>query len=185
MNKLVTILSFSSRNSGNCAKISTYISKYFDHCNQLTINRETVPSCGNCDYECLKPDLRCPQMSESYQELMDNICRSDLVYFVMPNYCGYPCANYFAFNERTVGYFNMEREKMDRYMNVPKRFIIVSNTEGFEDAMRQQTNEAPQILYLKSRKYGKRSTDGDILESDAAKADLDDFLSRTACEPVI
>lgn len=57
--------------------------------------------------------------------------------------------------------------------------------EGFEDAMRQQTNEEPQILYLKSRKYGKRSTDGDLLESDAAKADLDECLSQTACEPVI
>ena len=102
-----------------------------------------------------------------------------LVYFIVPNICGYPCANYFAFNERTVGYFNMDREKMARYMNVPKRFIVISNTEGFEDAMRQQTDEAPQMLYLKSRKYGKSSIAGDLLESDAAKADLDEFLSRT------
>ena len=72
----------------------------------------------------------------------------------------------------------MDREKMERYMNIPKRFIAISNTEGFEDAMHQQTNSTPEILYLKSRKYGKQSIAGDILESDAAKADLDQFLSR-------
>ena len=159
MNKLVTILSFSSRNSGNCAAISAYISKYFDHCNQLTINRETVPACGNCDYECLKPELRCPQMSESYQELMDNICRSDLVYFVMPNYCGYPCANYFAFNERTVGYFNMEREKMDRYMNVPKRFIIVSNTERTETFWNPMPQKRIWMIFCPERPVNLLSDD--------------------------
>jgi len=63
-------------------------------------------------------------------------------------------------------------------MNVPKRFIIVSNTEGFEDAMRQQTNEPPEILYLKSRAYGKSSIAGDLLESDGARAYLNEFLSR-------
>lgn len=43
-------------------------------------------------------------------------------------------------------------------MSVPKRFIIVSNSEGeiFEKAMQQQTNDNPEILYLKSNEYGKR-----------------------------
>ena len=179
MNDFVTILSFSSRTGGNCANIGKYISNYHKNCRLIMIDSESVRACGSCDYECLKPGLRCPQLSDPYLEIMDALCRSDLVYFIVPNYCGYPCANYFAFNERTVGYFNMDREKMARYMNVPKRFIVISNTEGFEAAMGQQTNEAPQILYLKSRKYGKSSIAGDLLESDAAKADLDEFLSRT------
>ena len=89
--------------------------------------------------------------------MMDNICQADLAYFIVPNYCGYPCANYFAFNERTVGYFNLKRELMQKYMNVPKRFIMISNTEGsnFANAMKQQVNGEPDILYLKSGKYGK------------------------------
>ncbi len=68
---------------------------------------------------------------------------------------------------------------MNRYMNVPKRFIIVSNTEGnnFEAAMQQQTNEVPKILYLMTRKYHKQSIAGDILSSKDAKADLAAFLS--------
>lgn len=65
-------------------------------------------------------------------------------------------------------------------MSVPKRFIIVSNSEGeiFEKAMQQQTNDNPEILYLKSNEYGKRSIVGDILESDAAKADVTAFLAQ-------
>lgn len=109
---------------------------------------------------------------------MDRICRSDLVYFIVPNYCGYPCANYFAFNERSVGYFNLNRNRMDQYMSVPKRFIVVSNTAGdpFRAAMSQQTAKEPDILYLQSSKYHKRSIAGDLLESEAVKADLEAFL---------
>ena len=140
----------------------------------------SIAPCNGCDYECLTPGKFCPKVTEDYLELMNTVCRSDMVYFVVPNYCGYPCANYFAFNERSVGYFNMDREKMQLYMDVPKRFIVVSNTEGFEQAMQQQIIGDPEILYLKSGKYGKRSTAGDILDSEAAKADLDAFLSRNS-----
>ena len=109
---------------------------------------------------------------------MDTICNSALVYFIVPSFCGFPCANYFAFNERTVGYFHGDRDVIDQYMSVPKRFIVVSNTEGFEDALQQQTKSKPDILYLKSSKYQKRSIDGNILDSNEAKADLLRFLSQ-------
>ena len=68
---------------------------------------------------------------------------------------------------------------MNRYMSVPKRFIIVSNTEddNFVNAMRQQTEDTPNILYMKTGKYGKRSTAGDLLDSEAARADLDAYLA--------
>ena len=177
MNNLVTILSFSPRNDGNCAAVGNYISKYYKNSRLIVLDGERIQPCGNCSYECLKPEMRCPQLTEEYLNVMDSICRSKLVYFIVPNYCGYPCANYFAFNERSVGYFNMDQKKMECYMSVSKRFIVISNTEGFENALQQQTNEAPEILYLKSGKYGKASITGDILESDAARADLDQFLS--------
>ena len=68
---------------------------------------------------------------------------------------------------------------MEKYMAVKKRFIIISNTENnFAEAMRQQTNDQPDILYLKSRKYQKQSIAGDLLTSEAAKADLQAFLAR-------
>ena len=67
---------------------------------------------------------------------------------------------------------------MAQYMSVPKRFIIVSNTEGaaFDAAMRQQVNGNPDVFYLQSGKYQKKSIAGDILDSEAAVADLEAFL---------
>ena len=70
---------------------------------------------------------------------------------IIPNYCGYPCANYFAYNERSVGYFNLDKVLMDKYMNAKKRFIVVSNTEGtnIENALTQQSAEPKiQASYL-------------------------------------
>ena len=110
---------------------------------------------------------------------MRAVMQSDITYMIVPNFCGMPCANYYAYNERSVGFFNMDRSVMGQYMNVKKRFIIISNTETvmFDQAMRQQTKEDPDAVYLKSGKYGKRSTAGDILESAEAQADLKAFLN--------
>ena len=101
------------------------------------------------------------------------------MYFIVPNYCGFPCASYFAFNERSVGYFSGKKQLLDRYLSVRKRFIIVSNSEDevFNQAMQQQVSSKPDILYLKSRKYGKQSIAGDIMDSNTANVDLDVFLS--------
>lgn len=184
MNKCITILSFSSREHGNCANISNYISNYFQaNVRSYIIDGESIQPCGKCDYQCLKGGEVCPRLDDRLKEIMDAVCSSVMVYFVVPNFCGYPCANYFAFNERSVGYFGMDRTKMKAYMDVPKRFIIVSNTEGFEAAMRQQTNTEPDILYMKSGKYKKRSIAGDILESDEAKTDLEQFLAKAEFQP--
>lgn len=177
MGNKVAILVFSTRENGNCANIAKFVSNYHkENAAILVISAENARPCGNCDYECLTPGAVCPLADPEYRSLMDSICECDLVYFVVPNFCGYPCAEYFAYNERTVGYFQMDRDRMKRYMDIPKRFIVVSNTEGFEAVMRQQTNEEPKILYLKSGKYKKRSTAGDILESEDAKNDLRAFL---------
>jgi len=180
MNKKVVILSFSGRKAGNCAAISDFIERFYMRTNVLSfiVDNKSFPACGGCDYECLKQGVRCPVLTEDQRKIMEAITKSDLVYFIVPNYCGYPCANYFAFNERSVGYFNMDRALMEKYMAVKKRFIVVSNSEeNFAEAMQQQTNEQADILYLKTRKYQKQSVAGDLLTSEAAKADLQAFLA--------
>jgi len=131
MNKKVVILSFSGRKAGNCAAISDFIERFYMRTNVLSfiVDNKSFPACGGCDYECLKQGVRCPVLTEDQRKIMEAITKSDLVYFIVPNYCGYPCANYFAFNERSVGYFNMDRALMEKYMAVKKRFIVVSNSE--------------------------------------------------------
>ncbi len=87
---------------------------------------------------------------------MQAVMSSDVTYMIVPNYCGFPCANYLAFYERSVLLSNTE-------------------TEVFNQAMRQQVSGDPDVLYPKSGKYGKRSTAGDILDSEAARTDLQTF----------
>ena len=178
MGKKVSILVFSTRPNGNCSHIGEFISNYHaqDQVTIFGINARDFAPCGGCNYECLNPSAVCPLRNQQQDAVMDAICASDLVYYIVPNYCGYPNANYFAFNERSVGYFNLDRALIGTYMSVPKAFIIVSNTEGFESAMRQQTKDEPRMIYLKSGKYKKRSTAGDILDSEEAQQDLTAFL---------
>ena len=176
----ILLIRFSFRESGNCKAIADKINEFYsgEHIVRYTVDTNSVPACSNCDYECLTPDKFCPKHDDAHTKIMDAICNADLVYFIVPNYCGYPCANYFAFNERSVGYFNKDQVLLDKYMAVPKRFIIVSNSESenFVGAMQQQVNGEPEILYLKSAKYGKRSIVGDLMESEATEADLKAFL---------
>lgn len=174
----ITIISFSGRPDGNCAGVSAFILNYYKRTNIRSFVIQNMEQCGTCHYECLKLSETCPKLSAGYEELMDTIRRSKLVYFIVPNYCGFPCSSYFTFNERSVGYFNMDRQIMDQYMSVKKRFVIISNTESaeFESAMQQQTAEVPDILYLKTSKYGKQSITGDLMDSEAAKTDLLSFL---------
>ena len=62
-------------------------------------------------------------------------------------------------------------------MMIPKKFIIVSNSENevFLQAMRQQS-EQPQMLYLKTGQFGKKSIDGDLLDSEDAQNTFMRFL---------
>ena len=183
----ISVINFSSRENGNCKAVSSFIAEHYAEKYQTNVLIHSVDGsvfdpCGNCDYECLKPGLECPRLKETQKQLMDTLCCSDQIYFVVPNYCGYPCGNYFAFNERTVGYFGMDRSKKANYLAIPKKFILISNSQNnnFLNAMRQQTACEPEMLYLMTSKYQKRSIAGDILTAKAARADLRAFLETEA-----
>lgn len=179
--KKVTILNFSARKEGNCAKIAQYISVHSTATTvcKYVVDRRIGP-CGDCDYECLRPNECCPNVTDYQKEVMNSVMNSDVTYLIVPNYCGFPCANYLAYNERSVGFFNMDRAVMQQYMDARKRFIIVSNSESevFRRAMEQQAKQPDEVLYLKSSKYAKRSIAGDILDSPEAAADLYAFLDK-------
>lgn len=181
MGKNIVLIQFSNRKDGNCSAIASNIRSYYHRCNVSIeqVSAKTMPACGECDYECLRTNNKCPNLTDDQTKLFDSVCNADLVYFIVPNYCGFPCANYYAFNERSVGYFNNDRALLKKYMSVRKRFVIVSNTEGqnFEAAAKQHTQN-PEILYLKTRKYGKQSIAGDLMDSEDARLDLGAFLNE-------
>ena len=110
--------------------------------------------------------------------LLNEITNSDLTYFIIPNYCDYPCANFFIFNERSQCYFQQKPELLDTYEKVPKRVIVVSNTneENFRQAMTYQSYQKPDILFLSAKKYGKTSIRGDLLTNEKVISDITDFV---------
>ena len=110
--------------------------------------------------------------------MLETITQSEMVYFVLPNYCDYPCANYFIFNERSQCYFQGRPELLDEYLRVPKRSIVVSNTneENFVRALGYQSEKEPEILFLSAKKYGKKSIDGDLLTNEKALGDIKEFV---------
>lgn len=176
--KNIAILNFSTRNNGNCASIANEIESNCAKTNACIYQiSQLIEPCGGCGYECLKPNENC-YIGKKIHTLMERLINSECIYYVLPNICGFPCANYFIFNERTMGYFNGDRALMGRFMSIPKKFIIVSNTESdvFYKAMQQQAKE-PKLLYMKTAKYKKNSLSGDILKSEAALMDLKLFLN--------
>ena len=179
MDKKVTIIDFSPRNNGNCGSIAEIITDTYKRTNVrlFKITSENCSPCHDCDYECLQPGKACPFKPQILLDIIDSVCDSDIVYYIVPNFCGFPNANYFAFNERSIGCFD-DREKRNQYISVEKRFVIVSNTESemFANAMQLQTKEPPQMLYLKTGKYKKRSIAGDLMTDEDARAELTAFL---------
>ena len=176
----ITILNFSGRNNGNCAAVTDHIMNAFkntDICSYCVAS--IFNPCNSCDYQCLKPGNICPNLNDHQRKFMERLLESDLIYYIIPNYCGVPCANYYAFNERNVGYFNSDRSIIGKYMSLKKRFVMISNTESpaFEAVVKQQCTDEAKVVYLKSSTYNRSSIAGDLMTSPDAMDDLLTFLA--------
>lgn len=174
----VCIISFSSRKDGNCAKISDYVSSIYPNAKRYSFSDFRINGCGNCKCQCFENGDKCPFAGDKEREILDAITNSGLSIFVVPNYCDYPCSNYFAFNERSICYFRNNEDLLNKYLYAKKKFIVVSNSEkdNFIHAFSYQTVDAPDILFLASYQYGKDSIAGDLPSSDVAMADVKKFL---------
>lgn len=126
-----------------------------------------VHACGRCTSECFAARMNCPYFEDEEYEILEAIIHSEMVYFVLPNYCDYPCANYFIFSERGQCFFHGRPDLPEVYLNIPKRSIVISSTnqEHFIQALTYQSNKEPEILFLSAKEYGKTSISGDLLTS--------------------
>lgn len=176
------IISFSSRAGGNCARIAEQIRSFSEGAVLYDFSRFAIHPCGGCNYECFSSRDKCPHIADMAYELLDAVTHSAITYLILPNYCDYPCANFFIFNERSQCYFQGRPELLDAYEKVPKRIVVVSNTnEGnFRQAMAYHCAAEPDILFLSAKKYGKVSVKGDLLTSADAVADLAAWIQAPA-----
>ena len=174
------IISFSSRGNGNCAQIGKMIRSLSEEAVLFQFSNFEIHACGKCGYECFTDRSKCPYYSDMEYRLLDAVTHSDLTYFILPNYCDYPCANYFVFNERSQCYFQDNPELLEAYEKVPKRAIVVSNTneDNFKTALAYQSYKEPDILFLSAKKYGKISIRGDLMTDENAVRDVTTFVRK-------
>ncbi|MBR5959508.1 MAG: hypothetical protein IKZ98_00800 [Clostridia bacterium] len=174
------IISFSSRTDGNCAQIGKLIRSMSEEAVLFQFSNFEVHACGKCGYECFEDRSKCPYYSDMEYRLLDAVTRSDLTYFILPNYCDYPCANYFIFNERSQCYFQHHPELLEAYEKVPKRAVVVSNTneDNFKNVLAYQSGNEMDILFLHAKKYGKVSIRGDLMTDENAVRDVTAFVHK-------
>lgn len=177
------IISFSARKQGNCEQIAEFVRKKLQNSTGFCFSEFQIHPCGNCNYDCFTNREGCPYISDREYALLDAICRSETSYFVVPNYCDYPCANFFIFNERSQCYFQGHSELLEQYLNVPKKFIVVSNSisENFRLAFAQHVCDEPEILFLSAKRHGKNSISGDLMALDEVRTELEIFANGCLC----
>lgn len=174
------IISFSSRTNGNCDQIGKMLQSMIEDSKRFSFTEFSIHPCGNCHYECFKKREQCPYINDMEYKLLESIMQSEMTYFILPNYCDYPCANYFIFNERSQCFFQGKPELCEVYLKTPKRCIVVSNTntDNFVRAAADQAEKKPDMLFLSAAKYGKISIDGNLLTSEKAMSDIREFITK-------
>ena len=174
-----TIISFSSRADGNCGQIGRFIQSRVADSVLFSFADFEIHACGRCSYECFANREACPNVNDMEITLLEAVVNSDITYFILPNYCDYPCANFFIFNERSQCFFQGKPDVLDAYLKVPKRAIVISNTDedNFRKALSYQSEAEPDILFLSAKKYGKKSIAGDLLSSEAVVSELTRYIN--------
>ena len=174
----VCIVSFSSRKNGNCAQIGEFIGALIPSAKLYAFSDFQISACGNCSYQCFGGGEKCPFIADKERKILDAVTNSTFTYFVVPSYCDFPCANFFVFNERSLCYFQNNEKLLTAYLQVPKKFVVVTNgsVKNFKTAFSYHTDVEPQILCLSAKKYEKNSIDGNLLTSERAMDDLRKFI---------
>lgn len=179
MQNRVLIISFSGKENGNSEQIAELIKANLNAAADIfRFSENAISPCGSCRYQCFDDNRMCPHIDDAEYGLLEQISLCDELYFIVPNYCDYPCANYFIFNERSQVYFQGYRERLMEYEAIPKKFIVISgsDTDNFTRAFEYHCKDEPEILTLSAKKYGKHSIAGDLMQSEKARQAVLDFI---------
>ena len=175
-----SIINFSGRNNGNCNDIAEYIKEVLNaDIDILDFCGTKITPCGNCNYECLDTADGClidDGIAGAYAALIN----TDIIYFVVPNYINYPCANFWIFNERKQGVFGRKPDLERHYLQIKKKFVVVSNTEkeNFRQIFKSHIKGDVDILFMATRDFAKGGVRGGLMEDARAKAKIKEFIGK-------
>ena len=174
----IVIISFSGRKNGNCERIARHIQSLTGG-RIYSFAELNVHPCGQCSGECFANGSDCPHIGDDLPALYEAVMRCDLAFYILPNHCDYPNANFFAFNERSLCVFSKQPELLEAYGCIPKKFIVISGgeEENFRAALSQHA-ENPDILFLRAKDYGKKSIAGDLMTAPDAVAKVESFIQN-------
>ena len=180
----ISIISFSGRANGNCSQIADYLNEL--HQGEATIYRFSdfsISACGNCNHECMAGNS-CPHIDDMEVTLQEATANSDMTYFIVPNYCGYPCSNFFVFNERCVCWTWGRQDRVDAYNNAQKKAIIVSNSgaDNFKKTSELPWNERGR--YALPRKQNLRQPADGIGGSQSCDPCLYRKITTSSYDPI-
>ena len=122
-------VSFSARETGNCAQIIDFIKA--PHDKVIYYKDLNIHGCSNCDYECFK--TQCRYRDDDVYSLYNSFQNYERVILLVPLYCGNPSSLYFSFNERAQDFF-MHHE--NEYISFAERLFIIGvygSKEGSPD----------------------------------------------------
>lgn len=179
MQNRVLIISFSGKKNGNSEQIAELIKANLNaDADIFRFSENPISPCGGCRYQCFDDNRMCPHIDDAEYGLLEQVSLCDELYFIVPNYCDYPCANFFIFNERSQVYFQGYRERLMDYEAIPKKFIVISgsDTDNFSRAFDYHCKGEPEILTLNAKQHRKCSIAGDLMQSPEARQAVLEFI---------
>ena len=169
------ILNFSGRENGNCKSIANFIKEYKNDAKIIDIAKVCKKPCGTCNYECF--DLK--DCGNTINELYMELIKADLIYFIIPSYCGLTSSLFNIFYEKENAFFHKYEQYSDKYLEIKKKFIFVANYNFeyfYNIASMLNCKDKNNVLFLSSSRYNLKSVNGDLLRSDAVKHTLKNFI---------
>ena len=176
-------LNFSSRCTGSCGSIAAFCAQM--HGGQVVnISEIFTQGCGGCQTECFQKGGACPLPDAPAITALYEAITAQGACFIVPNYCDWPCSNFFRFCERGCGYFGIGTERAERYLAAEKHFIVISNTNRshFEEIFSEHVvpTKSPHILFLSAAAHHRVSLRGDLAKVEEVRTELRVFFNKTS-----
>ena len=173
-------ISFSARETGNCAGIIDFMKTPQDKI--IYYKNLSTHGCSDCGYECFK--TQCRYQDDDVYSLYDSFENYEKVILLVPMYCGNPSSLYFSFNERSQGYF-MHRE--DEYISFAERLFIIGvygSGEKSPDFIRcfekwfEGTPYTHHVLGIERHLYRQTMADS-VMDLEEVKTALREFVRQS------
>ena len=170
-------VSFSARETGNCAQIIDFMKAPQDKV--IYYKDLNTRGCSNCDYECFK--TRCKYRDDDVYNFYNSFAEYEKVILLVPMYCGNPSSLYFNFSERSQDFFMHHEEEYNSFAE--KLFIIgvYGSNEESPDFIRcfekwfEGTPYTHHVLGIERHLYHQHMKDS-VIDIEAVKKAIRRFI---------